>query len=143
MGHRGSNSRANRRSSESRRNPRMHPAAARRQRVAARSACDGGARPALRNSCMRLTVPGLAIALALAFAACGPSEQQAQQAQAAAEKAQQSAQRAEEAAQRATLAAQQAEIAADHGRKVVDEATKEINRVADHLDEINREESDE
>ena len=96
-----------------------------------------------RATLRKLAASILAIALALGFTACGPSEQQAQQAQAAAEKAQQSAQRAEEAAKQATLAARQAEIAADHARKVVDEATREINRVADHLEQINREESDE
>jgi sensor c-di-GMP phosphodiesterase-like protein len=81
----------------------------------------------------------LVILLPLGAVACGPSAEQAQQAEIQAQKASQAAQRAEVAANKAREAAEQAQIAAENARKAGDDATREINRVADHIEQINRE----
>jgi len=80
----------------------------------------------------------LAVAIAAGFGGCGGSEEQAQQAAAKAEQADVKAAEAEAAANRAHAAARQAEIAAERAQKAVDAATREINRVADHLEQMNQ-----
>src|SRR5271156_7250112 len=77
------------------------------------------------------------LVLAIAIAGCG-NEQQAQQAEASAAKAQQAAAQAEQAAAQAQAAADKATEAANRATKAVQEATVEINRVADHLDQMQR-----
>ena len=89
---------------------------------------------------MRQLFSGLAVlVLAIAVAGCASrGEQQAEQAEAAATKAQEAAARAEESATKALDAATKAIEAADRATKAVEEATREINRVADHLDQMER-----
>jgi hypothetical protein len=86
---------------------------------------------------------GAAMVLAAAlFAGCGPSEaDRAAMAQQQAAQAQESAARAQQAADQAMAAAQAATIAADRAVKAVHDATVEINRVSDHLDKLNQENS--
>src|ERR1700691_5298383 len=79
------------------------------------------------------------LVLAIAFVGCAShNEQQAQQAEAAAAKAQQAAEHAEQSAAQAQAAADKATEAANRATKAVQEATVEINRVADHLDQMHR-----
>jgi uncharacterized protein YceK len=80
------------------------------------------------------------LALAIAIEGCGSSrnEQQAQQSEAAAAKAQQAAEQAEQDAAKAQVAADKATEAANRATKAVQDATIEINRVADHLDQMQR-----
>ena len=77
--------------------------------------------------------------LAIAVGGCAShNEQQAEQAEAAAAKAQQAAEHAEQSANQAQIAADKATEAADRATRAVQDATKEINRVADHLDQMER-----
>src|SRR5258707_9889291 len=81
----------------------------------------------------------VAPALAIALAGCAShSEQQAEQAEAAAARSEQAAARAEQAATQALDAANKATEAADRATKAVEDATREINRVADHLDQMEK-----
>jgi uncharacterized protein HemX len=80
----------------------------------------------------------LAIAIALGAAGCGPSAEQVRQAQEQAQRSQQAADRAQAAAAQAQKAAAAAAVEADRARQAVDDAMREINRVSDHIDEINR-----
>jgi hypothetical protein len=82
-------------------------------------------------------LPTLAIALALAGCA-SQGEQQAAQAEAAAARSEQAAARAEQAAAQSLDAANKATEAADRATKAVEDATREINRVADHLEQLER-----
>ena len=81
--------------------------------------------------------PFLILAIAIAGCASG-NEQHAKQAEAAAAKAQQAAEHAEQSAAQAQAAADKATEAANRATKAVQEATVEINRVADHLDQMRR-----
>ncbi|MFZ0245043.1 MAG: hypothetical protein WAL68_05125, partial [Candidatus Binatus sp.] len=79
------------------------------------------------------------LVLAIAVAGCASQgEQQAKQAEAAAAKADEAATRAEESATKALDAANKATEAADRATRAVEDATREINRVADHLDQLER-----
>ncbi len=79
------------------------------------------------------------LVLAVAVAGCAsPIEQQAEQAEAAAAKADEAATRAEESATKALDAANKATEAADRATRAVEDATREINRVADHLEQMER-----
>ena len=86
---------------------------------------------------MKLFFASLIVVLAISGCA-SHDEQQAQQAEAAAAKAEQSAARAEQAAAQAVDAANKATEAANRATKAVEDATAEINRVADHLDQMER-----
>jgi hypothetical protein len=86
---------------------------------------------------MKLFLASLIVVLAISGCA-SHDEQQAQQAEAAAAKAEQSAARAEQAAVQAVDAANKATEAANRATKAVEDATAEINRVADHLDQMNK-----
>jgi hypothetical protein len=88
-----------------------------------------------RNICPAI----LMIGLVLVFSACGTSDEQSRQAMIQAQHAEETAERAERAAVKAREAAEQAQIAADRAQRAVEDATREINRVADHIDQINRE----
>ena len=79
----------------------------------------------------------LTIAVATGFAGCGGTEEQARQAVLKAQQAELKAEQAEAAADRAQAAARQAQIAADRAQKAVEDATREINRVSDHLEQLN------
>ena len=83
------------------------------------------------------TAVTLVLAIAIGFAGCSGSEDQARQAALKAQEAELKAEQAEAAANRARAAAQQAQIAADRAQKAVEDATREINRVAEHLDRLN------
>lgn len=80
----------------------------------------------------------LAVAIVLGAAGCGPSAAQIQQAQEQAQRSQAAAERAEAAAAQAQKAAEAASVEADRARRAVDDAVREINRVSDHIDQINR-----
>jgi len=80
----------------------------------------------------------LAIALAVGGVGCGPSAAQIQQAQEQVQRSQAAADRAEAAAAQAQKAAAAASVEADRARQAVDDAVREINRVSDHIDQINR-----
>ncbi|HLW69969.1 MAG TPA: hypothetical protein VKS22_05045 [Candidatus Binataceae bacterium] len=86
----------------------------------------------------------LAVALFLTPGAlgCGPSQEEVRQELHQANEAQAKAEHAEEAARQAQAAAAAATAAADKARKDVDAATVEINRVADHVAQLNRERDD-
>ncbi|MBF6561421.1 MAG: hypothetical protein IVW56_14150 [Candidatus Binataceae bacterium] len=86
----------------------------------------------------RRTAAALAVALVLGAAGCGPSAAEIQHAQAQAAESNRAALRAQVAAEQARQASAQAAIAADQARQAVDDATREINRVADHIDQMNR-----
>jgi hypothetical protein len=89
---------------------------------------------------MRAVAAFIAISVIAGFiTGCSSSEEQARQAAMAAQQAESKAEQAEAAAVRARQAAEQAQIAADQAQKAVEDATRETNRVADHLDRINRE----
>jgi hypothetical protein len=90
----------------------------------------------------RFAVAALLIAMACQFGGCGPSQEEVQSELEQAHTAQAKAEHAEEAAREAQAAADAATAAADKARKDVDAATVEINRVADHLDQLNRERED-
>lgn len=82
----------------------------------------------------------VASALAILIAGCAShDDQQAAQAQAAAVKADAAAARAEESADRALAAANAALRAANEAARKVKEDTEEINRVADHLEQLRKE----
>ncbi|MGB3549361.1 MAG: hypothetical protein WA993_01630, partial [Candidatus Binatus sp.] len=89
---------------------------------------------------MRQLFSGLPVlVLAIAVAGCASQgEQQAAQAEAAAAKAEQAAAHAEQSAAQATEAANKATEAADRATRAVEDATREINRVADHFDQMRR-----
>gem|GEM_PF-2403186 len=90
------------------------------------------------STLMRLIVAGtLALAGATGFAGCSGSENQGRRIELSAQQSELKAEQAEAAANRARAAAQQAQIAADRAQKAVDDATREINRVAEHLDQMN------
>ncbi len=75
-----------------------------------------------------------------ALAGCGPSQAERNaMAQQSAERAQEAAARAEAAADKAMAAAQAATEAANKAAKAAHDATVEINRVADHLEQMQRE----
>jgi hypothetical protein len=87
---------------------------------------------------MRLATAGiLALVISTEFAACSRSEDQARQVELKAQHAELMAEQAEAAANRARAAAQQAQVAADRAQKAVEDATAEINRVAEHLEQMN------
>jgi hypothetical protein len=86
----------------------------------------------------RLGVATLSIALAAVAVGCGPSAAEVQRAQAQALRSQEDAARAQAAAAQAQKAAEAAAIEADRARAAVDDAMREINRVSDHVDQINR-----
>lgn len=89
-----------------------------------------------------VSAAGVAALFAVGFAGCSRPADRDQQAARDAQHAELRAAQAEAAADRARAAAQQAEIAAARAQKAVEDATREINRVADHLDRINREQGD-
>ena len=94
------------------------------------------------STVMRLSVAGaLALAGATGFAGCSGSEDQARRIELSAQQAELKAEQAEAAANRARAAAQQAQIAADRAQKAAEDATREINRVAEHLDQMNHAEN--
>jgi hypothetical protein len=86
----------------------------------------------------RLGVATLSIMLAIVATGCGPSAAEVQRAQAQALRSQEDAARAQAAAAQAQKASEAAAIEADRARKAVDDAMREINRVSDHVDQINR-----
>jgi hypothetical protein len=86
----------------------------------------------------RLGVATLAIAFTVGATGCGPSAAEVQRAQAQALRSQEDAAHAQAAAAQAQKAADAAAIEADHARAAVDDAMREINRVSDHVDQINR-----
>ncbi len=126
VGQRGQDSRSHRRASEGGRLSRLHPAAARRRRAAARHAHGAGVCAALSyRGCADFSPRCRLLVLAIAIAGCAShNEQQAEQAEAAAAKAQQAAEHAEQAAQQAQVAADKATEAADRATKAVQEATR-------------------
>jgi|ERR1700722_9197901 len=86
----------------------------------------------------RLAVATLSIMLAIVATGCGPSAAEVQRAQAQALRSQEDAAQAQAAAAQAQKAADAAAIEADRARAAVDDAMREINRVSDHVDQINR-----
>ncbi|HUO04924.1 MAG TPA: hypothetical protein VMU16_06975 [Candidatus Binataceae bacterium] len=79
-------------------------------------------------------------AIAILIAGCAShDDQQTAQAQAAAAKADEAAAGAQEAAAKALAAANEALRAANESAAKVKEDTKEINRVADHLENMRKE----
>jgi hypothetical protein len=88
---------------------------------------------------MKLFSASLIVVLAIAIVGCASqTDQQAAQAEAAAARAEQSAARAEQAADQALDAANKATEAANRATKAVEAATAEINRVSDHMDQMER-----
>jgi hypothetical protein len=88
---------------------------------------------------LRLVIAAILTLSAVAgSSSCSGSAEQARQATLQAQQAELKAEQAEAAANRAKAAAQQAQIAADRAQKAVEDATREINRVAEHLDRLNR-----
>jgi hemolysin activation/secretion protein len=93
------------------------------------------------NNAVRFILGG-AFCVALFATGCGPSQAERNaQAQQAVIQAQAASARAQAAAEKAMIAAQQASQAADHAAKAVHENTIEINRVSDHLEKLNAENS--
>jgi len=86
----------------------------------------------------RLGLAVFGIIIAIGAAGCGPSAAEVQRAQAQALRSQEDAARAQAAAAQAQKAAEAAGIEADRARTAVDDAMREINRVSDHVDQINR-----
>ena len=86
----------------------------------------------------RLGVATVSIMLAIVATGCGPSAAEVQRAQAQALRSQEDAAHAQAAAAQAQKAADAAAIEADRARAAVDDAMREINRVSDHVDQINR-----
>jgi uncharacterized protein HemX len=96
-----------------------------------------------RRRRLRFAVAALLIVIACGIGGCGPSQEEVQREFEQAHEAQAKAEHAEEAARQAQAAAAAATAAAEKARKDVDAATVEINRVADHVDQLNRERRDE
>ncbi len=77
-------------------------------------------------------------AIAAGAAGCGPSAEEVARERAQALQAQRQAEQAQAAAEQAREAALKAQVAADQAQKAVADATREINRVAAHLDQMER-----
>lgn len=87
---------------------------------------------------IRSALTACALALALGAAGCGPSAEEIARERAQALQAQRQAEQAQAAAEQARVAALKAQAAADQAQKAVDDATREINRVAAHLKQMER-----
>jgi methyl-accepting chemotaxis protein len=87
---------------------------------------------------MKLLAASLIGVLAISGCASQADQQAAAQAEAAAARAEESAAHAEQAATQALDAANKATEAANRATKAVEDATAEINRVSDHMDQMEK-----